>query len=426
VIELPMLILAFLVLLVFGVPIAFAILVPSLLYFVVNDLPLTAALSRMAGTLNSFTIMAVPFFVLAGQIMNRCGLTERLVGFSLALVGHLRGGLAQVNVMASLIFSGMSGSAVADAGGLGSVLIPAMEKDGYRRSFASALTAASCTIGPLVPPSIPMVIYGVIAEVSIGRLFLAGAFPGFLLAALMMVMLRFMPATAAVPRYPRATLRQIGQRSSAGVLALLMPVIILGGIIFGIFTPTEAAAAATIYGIVVGILILRTMKLEGLRQALLEGMLISGGVLFIVAAAGVLAWIIAREGLLIDLVLIVEAWNLTPLQLLLIISLLLLVVGMVIEPLSILVVLTPLLHPLTMQLGIDPVHFGVVMVFNLMIGLVTPPMGLALYVVSDISRLPVERIVRDVMPFYLPMLAALLIVILFPELVLFLPNLVFG
>lgn len=425
-IELPVLLVGFLLLLMLGIPIAYALLVPSLLYFFVNDLPLSAALSRMAGTLNSFTIMAVPFFVLAGQIMNRCGLTERLIGFAQALVGHMRGGLAQVNVTASLIFSGMSGSAVADAGGLGSVLIPAMEKDGYTRSFASALTAASCTIGPLVPPSIPMVIYGVIAEVSIGRLFLAGAFPGILLAVLMMVMLRFMPATASVPTYRRATLREVGKRSGTGVMALLMPVIILGGIIFGIFTPTEAAAAATIYGIVVGMFILRTMKLPSLSHALLDGMLISGGVLFIVSVAGVLGWIIAREGLLIDLVLIVENWQLTALQLLLAISLMLLIIGMIIEPLSVLVVLTPLLHPLTMQLGIDPVHFGVVMVFNLMIGLVTPPMGLALYVVSDISRIPLQTIVKDVVPFYFPMLLALLIVICFPELVLYLPNLVFG
>lgn len=424
--ELPVLIIGFLVMLVAGIPIGYALLVPSLLYFITNDVPLSAALSRMAGTLNSFTIMAVPFFVLAGQIMNRCGLTERLVGFAQCLVGHLRGGLAQVNVMASLIFSGMSGSAVADAGGLGSVLIPAMERDGYKRSFASALTAASCTIGPLVPPSIPMVLYGVIAEVSIGRLFLAGAFPGLLLAVLMMVMLRFMPTTAEVPTYPRATMRQIAAQSGSGLLAVLMPVIILGGILFGIFTPTEAAAVATIYGVVVGVLVLRSMRLPGLGHALLDGMMISGGILFIVAAAGVLGWIIAREGLLLDLVDLVRSLQLSQLQLLLVISALLLVIGTVIEPLSILVVLTPLLHPLTMQIGIDPVHFGVVLVFNLMIGLVTPPMGLALYVVSDISRLPIERIMRDIMPFYLPMLVTLLIVIVFPQTVLFLPNLVFG
>jgi tripartite ATP-independent transporter DctM subunit len=424
--ELPVLLLGFLVLLVCGVPIAYAILVPALLYFVTNDIPLTAALSRMAGTLNSFTIMAVPFFVLAGQIMNHCGLTERLVGFSQALVGHLRGGLAQVNVTASLIFSGMSGSAVADAGGLGSVLIPAMERDGYRRSFASALTAASCTIGPLVPPSIPMVIYGVIAEVSIGRLFLAGAFPGILLAVLMMIMLRFMPATAKVPTYPRATLGQIARQSGTGILALLMPVIILGGIIFGVFTPTEAAAMATIYGLVVGLLVLRTMSLGMLGHALLDGMLIYGGILFIVAAAGVLGWIIAREGLLIDLVLLVRGLDLSPLALLIVINVLLLIIGMVIEPLSVLVVLTPLLHPLTQQMGIDPVHFGVVMVLNLMIGLVTPPMGLALYVVSDVSRVPLVAIVRDIVPFYIPMLITLVVVTVFPELVLFLPNLMFG
>jgi tripartite ATP-independent transporter DctM subunit len=426
VIELPILVLGFLILLMIGIPIAYTLLLPGLVYFLVNDIPLTAALSRMAGTLNSFTIMAVPFFVLAGQIMNQCGLTERLVQFAKALVGHMRGGLAQVNVAASLIFSGMSGSAVADAGGLGSVLIPAMERDGYTRSFASALTAASCTIGPLVPPSIPMVLYGVIAEVSIGRLFLAGAFPGILLAVLMMVMLRFMPATARVPTYPRATMGELARQSTTGILALMMPVIILGGIIFGIFTPTEAAAVATIYGIVVGLLILRSMRPAGLGRAMLDGMLISGGILFIVAAAGVLGWIIAREGLLVDLMFLVRDLELSPLGLLIAINLLLLAIGTVIEPISVLVVLTPLLHPLTQQMGIDPVHFGVVMVMNLMIGLVTPPMGLALYVVSDISRVPIITIVKDIVPFYIPMLVTLIVVTVFPELVLFLPNLVFG
>jgi tripartite ATP-independent transporter DctM subunit len=277
-----------------------------------------------------------------------------------------------------------------------------------------------------VPPSIPFVIYGVIAEVSIGRLFLAGAFPGVLLGVLMMVMLRFMPATANVPTYPRATLREIVRQSGTGLLAVMMPVIILGGIILGIFTPTEAAAMATIYGIVVGMFLLRSMGLRDLGRAMLEGMLISGGILFIVAAAGVLGWIIAREGLLMDLVFLVQDMNLSPLMLLLVISLLLLVIGTVIEPLSVLVVLTPLLHPLTQQIGIDPVHFGVVMVFNLMIGLVTPPMGLALYVVSDVGRMPLVPIVRDIVPFFVPMLATLFVIILFPGLVLFLPNLAFG
>lgn len=409
-----------------GLPVSIAVLVPSLLYLFINEIPLSSAIGRMSGSVNSFTVMAVPFFIIAGQVMNSSGLTEKLISFTRCLVGHMRGGLAQVNVAASIIFAGMSGSAVADAGGLGSVLIGPMKKDGYTASFSAAVTAASSTIGPIIPPSIPMVIFAVIAEESVGRLFLAGAVPGFLLGLLMMVMLRFMPQTRDVKVYPRATIAEFRTHLPAGILALLMPAIILIGITVGIFTPTEAAAVAAVYATIVGGFILRGLTMQRFRGALLQSMLLSGNVLFVVAVAGVFGWILAREGVSGQLAQWLITMDLSPLMLLIVLNILLLLIGCVLEPISVLIVLTPVLVPVIGYAGIDTVHFGVIMVFNLMIGLVTPPMGLVLYVVGDVSGEKFEHVVKDILPFYLPMLLVLLLITAFPNLVLWLPDLVFN
>ncbi len=387
-----------------GLPVSIAILVPSLLYLLVNEIPLSSAIARMSGSVNSFTVMAVPFFIMAGQVMNHSGLTEKLVAFTRCLVGHLRGGLAQVNVAASIIFAGMSGSAVADAGGLGSVLIGPMKKDGYTASFSAAITAASSTIGPIIPPSIPMVIFAVIAEESVGRLFLAGAVPGFLLGLLMMVMLRFLPQTRDIKVYPRASLNEFRV----------------------LFTPTEAAAVAAVYATIVGAFILRGLTLQRFREALLQSMLLSGNVLFVVAVAGVFGWILAREGVSGQLAEWLITIDLSPLMLLIVLNILLLLIGCVLEPISVLIVLTPVFVPVIGYAGIDTVHFGVIMVFNLMIGLVTPPMGLVLYVVSDVSGERFEKVVKDILPFYLPMLFVLFLITIFPNIVLWLPDLVFN
>lgn len=413
-------------LMLIGQPVAVAILVPCLFYLYVNGIPLESAIGRMSGSVNSFTVMAVPFFIIAGQVMNSSGLTARLVDFTRCLVGHMRGGLAQVNVAGSIIFAGMSGSAVADAGGLGSVLIGPMKKDGYTGSFSAAVTAASSTVGPIIPPSIPMVIFGVIAEESIGRLFLGGAVPGLLLGLSMMVMLRFMPQTLGVRVYPRASYREVAATAPAGLLALLMPAIILVGISAGMFTPTEAAAVAVLYAAVVGGFIIRGLTLKSFGSALLDSMLLSGNVLFVVAVAGVFGWILAREGISHELAQWLVSLELSPVVLILAINVLLLIIGCVLEPISVLIVLTPVLLPVLKAAGIDIVHFGVIMVFNLMIGLVTPPMGLVLYVVSDVSGERFENVVRDILPFYLPMLAVLILISLVPALVLALPDWVFG
>ena len=302
------------------------------------------------------------------------------------------------------------------------MLIGPMKRDGDTGSFSAAVTAASSTIGPIIPPSIPMVIFGVIAEESIGRLFLAGAVPGLMLGLMMMINLRFMPQTKDVHVYPRATGREFLSTLPAGLLAILMPAIILFGISAGIFTPTEAAAVAALYATLIGLLVLRGLTVKSFGSALLQSMLLSGNVLFVVAVAGVFGWILAREGVSGDLADWLVSLNLSPLVLLLAVNVLLLIIGCVLEPISVLIVLTPVLIPVMDAAGIDTVHFGVLMVFNLMIGLVTPPMGLVLYVVSDVSNEKFEMVVKDILPFYIPMLATLLLITFFPEIVLSLPN----
>ncbi|NOI23811.1 TRAP transporter large permease [Vibrio mediterranei] len=414
------------VLMVLGIPISFAIILPSIAYMYFNGIPIESAVNRLSGSLNSFTIMAVPFFIIAGQLMNCSGLTSHLIAFTKSLVGHMRGGLAQVNIGASIIFAGMSGSAVADAGGLGSVLIKPMEKDGYSRSFSSAVTAASSTIGPIIPPSIPMVIYGVIAEESIGRLFLAGAVPGVVLGILMMVMLRFMPQTKNVKVYEKSSLAEVSKHARKGIFGLLMPVIVIGGVTGGIFTPTEAAAIAAIYALFIGFLFNKGLNTNKVKGALVDSMILSANVLFIVAAAGIFGWLLARSGATGEIALWIDSLGVSNLQLLLLINVIALLMGCVLEPISILIILTPVLLPIVSAAGIDPVHFGVVLVFNLMIGLVTPPMGLVLYVVSDIGRTSLESVVKDILPFFVPMLLVLLLITAFPAITLALPDYVFG
>ena len=259
--TLGIMIIAFIFLLILGIPVAYSLSISSFLYLFLAGIPITTLITRMVGSLNSFTLMAVPFFILAGQLMSTCGLTSKLVKFVRTLVGHFKGGLAQVNIVASIVFAGMSGAALADAGGLGSVLIPAMEEDGYDVSFAAAVTAASSIIGPIIPPSIPVVLYGVIAEISIARLFLGGVIPGLLMGLTMMALVRIQDIKYSFPRYERSSFAEFKKHAGAGIIAILMPIIIIGGIMIGYFTPTEAAVVATIYALVVGGLILKGYNL---------------------------------------------------------------------------------------------------------------------------------------------------------------------
>jgi len=409
-----------------GMPIAFTLGVATLIFLFRADMPLVVIPQRMVGGIDSFPLLAVPFFILAANLMNSAGITERLFTFARAIVGRVRGGLAHVNILASLIFSGMSGSAVADAGGLGSMEIKAMRQAGYKPAYAAAITAASCVIGPMVPPSIPMVIYGVLADASVGRLFLGGVVPGLVTAGALMAMIALtargkeLPLAEAVP--PREAITA-GRRA---VLPLLTPVIIIGGILFGVFSPTEASAIACLYALFLGRFFYRELGNANIWQVLLQSARTTASICLIVATATVFAWLLTTlkvpqmaAGFLVSL-------TSDPTMLLLLISLAVFVIGFFLEGLAVMILVVPVMQPTLMSVGIDPIHFGVVLVFNLMIGLMTPPMGVGLFVVSSVSNVKMEAITREVIPMLIPLVLVLLALILFPGLVTALPDMVLG
>jgi tripartite ATP-independent transporter DctM subunit len=415
-----------LAILMLGMPIAFTLGVASLVYMGWAGMPLVVVPQRMVGGVDSFPLLAVPFFILAGNLMNSTGVTDRIFNFAHAFVGHVRGGLAHVNVIASIIFSGMSGSAVADAGGLGAMEIKAMHEAGYRRAFAGAVTVASCIIGPLIPPSIPMVIYGVLADASVGRLFLGGVVPGLMTGGALMLMIAFLARRQNFPVEPPMTGAEKTLAARRAVLPLLTPVIIIGGVVAGVFSPTEAAVIASLYAFVLGKFVYRELSWRGFWRVLAASGRTTATIGLIIATASVFAWILAS----LQAPQKAAAWltGLTrdPLILMLIVNAAVFVAGFFLEGLAIMILVVPVMTPTMAALGIDPVHFGVVLVFNLMIGLMTPPMGVGLFVVSNVGRIRVEDLVREVLPFLAPLLVVLLLLILFPPLVTFLPDLLLG
>jgi tripartite ATP-independent transporter DctM subunit len=386
---------------------------------------MVSAPQRLIGGIDSFPLLAVPCFILAGVAMNSGGVTDRIYGFAKALVGHFTGGLAHVNVLGSLIFSGMSGSAIADAGGLGVLEIKAMKEDGFPVEYAGALTCASCIIGPLVPPSIPMVIYGVIANASVGSLFLAGIIPGFLTAGALMIQCYFWARKRNMPRHPRASLRELWAAFRRASLALVTPLIIMGGIFGGIFTPTEAAAVAALYSLALGLFIYREMSWRDLPRIFKESVSTSAVVGLIVAGASLFGWVLAREQVPQKVAAGFLNISQDPLVILGIINLLLLFLGCIMEGLAIMILLVPVLLPVTQAVGIDPVHFGVIVVMNLMIGILTPPFGVALFVVAKVGNIPFHVLARAILPFLGPLLVVQVIVTYWPSLILYLPRLFF-
>lgn len=408
-----------------GMPIAFTLAVATLLYLVVNGMPLVIIAQRMVGGIDSFPLLAVPFFILAANLMNGSGITDRLFHFAHLLVGRVRGGLAHVNVVASVIFSGMSGSAVADAGGLGAMEIRVMREAGYKPAYAAAVTVASCIIGPMIPPSIPMVIYGVLADASIGRLFLGGVIPGLMTAGSLMLMIALtarskgLPVTEGIPR-SEALLT-----TRRAMLPLLTPVIIIGGITMGVFSPTEASAIACVYALVLGVFY-RELNAQRIWTVLQETSRTTASICLIVSAATVFAWLLTALQVPQHAATFLIGLTTDPLQLLLIINLAIFVIGFFIEGLAVMILVVPVMQPTLVAVGIDPIHFGVVLVFNLMIGLMTPPMGVGLFVVSSVSGLRVEEIAREVFPMLIPLVVVLLLLIFFPGLVTALPDLVLG
>ncbi len=414
----------FVALLAIGVPIIFVLGVSGLVYVYLADLPLVLMPQRLFVGLNSFLVLSVPLFILAGNIMNASGITERIVAFSNLLVGRVRGGLAYVTLVALDFFSGITGAGSADTSAIGSIMIPAMRDQGYRVEYAVAITAAGATVGPIIPPSIAFVIYGAMADVSIAGLFLAGFIPGVMFTLAMCLVVWRQARTHSFPvreiHFSPGEFVQVFIKAFPG---LMMPAIILGGILGGIFTPTEAAAAGVLYALLVGFFVYRELTLAQLWPILRDTGIMSGGIMLIVANASLFSWILAAEQVPQMVAGAISAVTREPWLVLLLINLLLLFVGCIMETLAAIIILTPVLLPLVKGLGIDPLHFGVIVVVNLSIGLATPPVGVNLFVAGGIAKISLEQISRAVWPFVLATLIPLAITTYWPGMVLFVPRL---
>ncbi len=418
-------ILLLLVLMVIGVPVALALALSSLAFVITNGMPPIIVLANMVNGINSFPLIAVPFFILAGNLMNSAGITTRIFAFARASVGWMHGGLGHVNVGASVIFAGMSGAAVADAGGLGNIEIKAMRDAGYDTDFAVGITAASSTIGPIIPPSLPLVIYGVIADTSIGQLFTAGIVPGLMMAISLMIMVAFYAKRRHYPRDQEFSVRRFGTTFVGAFLPLMTPVIIIGGIMFGFFTPTEAAIAAVVYSLILGLVVYRTLDWKKLMRVSMDTVETTAAVMLIVAASSVFAWILTANQVAVTFSGLMLSITQNHVALMLIITVIVLIIGCFMETIAAITILTPVLLPVAVSLGIDPVHFGIIMILNLMIGLLTPPIGMVLYVLSKVAGVPFERCVAATAPFLIPLVVVLLLLTFIPELTLWLPTLLY-
>jgi TRAP-type C4-dicarboxylate transport system permease large subunit len=456
----------FLLLMSGGIPVAIAMAGSSLLYILFSgNLPPFAVVHRMIGGIDSFPLLAVPFFILAGNLMNNAGITNRIYNYALALVGWLRGGLGHVNVVGSMVFAGMSGTAIADAAGLGTIEIKAMRDHGYSKEFAVGVTAASATVGPIIPPSLPFVIYAMMANVSVGALFLAGLLPGILMGLLMMLTVawfahrnkwggdikfsstRFGKAlieTAVVAAWPLSMwwlVKDVGLPAQVtvitglvvlfaadryfrfqAVLPIMTPVLLIGGMTAGVFTPTEGAIAASVWALFLGIFWYRTMTWRSFVKISLDSVETTATVMFIVAAASIFGWMLTATGVTAAISQWVLGVTKEPWLFLLMANALMLFVGCFLEPTAAITILVPILVPIAQQLGIDLVHFGLIMVLNLMIGLLHPPMGMVLFVLARVAQLSVERTTMAILPWLVPLLATLLLLTYVPAISLWLPR----
>jgi len=452
-----------------GIPVAIAMAGAALIYLlVVPGSPPFVVIHRMVSGIDSFPLLAVPFFILAGNLMNNAGITNRIYNYALSLVGWLKGGLGHVNVVGSVVFAGMSGTAIADAAGLGTIEIKAMKDHGYDTEFAVGVTAASATLGPIIPPSLPFVIYGMMANVSVGALFLAGILPGVLMALLMMLtvayfahknnwgsdytfqwplVIKALGETAMVVGWPLAVWWLVQHQglppqptvlgalvvlfvadkvfNFQAVLPIMTPVLLIGGMTTGVFTPTEGAIAACVWALVLGFLWYRTLNFKMFVKVCLDTVETTATVLFIVAAASIFGWMLTATGVTTAISEWVLGFTSEPWMFLLLANLLMLFVGCFLEPTAAITILVPILVPICQQLGIDLVHFGLVMVLNLMIGLLHPPMGMVLFVLARVAKLSVERTTVAILPWLFPLLGSLVVITYVPSLVLWLPKMVY-
>ncbi len=413
------------VLLICGAPVAVALGASSLIFILMDGMPSMVVLHNMVNGVNSFPLIAVPFFIMAGHLMNTAGITTKIFAFARAGVGWMNGGLGHVNVGASVIFAGMSGAAVADAGGLGNIEIKAMKEAGYDTDFSVGITAASSTIGPIIPPSLPLVVYGVIADTSIGQLFAAGLIPGLIMALSLMVMVSFYARIRKYPRDERFNLRRFVVAFGHAILPLFTPIIIVGGILTGVFTPTEAAIAAVAYSLILGIVVYRTLSLRHIMQVSQDTVETTASIMMIVAASSIFAWILTANQVAQQFATALLGFTQDKTAILLIIMLIVLVVGCFMETIAAITILTPVLLPVAVQFGIDPVHFGIILILNLMIGLLTPPVGMVLYVLAKVSDVPFERCVMATAPFLIPLVIVLLMLTFIPAISMWLPTLLY-
>ncbi|MCP8884126.1 TRAP transporter large permease [Devosia sp. XJ19-1] len=409
----------------FGLPMGLAMISGSILYLLMRGQDMGIAAEQfLNGMYSNYIMLAVPLFILAAEIMNSGSLSDRLLKWCDALVGRFRGGLAQVNVLQSIVFAGMSGSAVADAAGSGKMMQHMMTKDGkYTPSYAAALTAATAVIGPIIPPSIPMVLYALVADTSIGYLFLGGVVPGLLMSGFLMVQIGVTARLKKFPVEPPVPLRQLPRMTWEALPVLMMPVVLMWGIYGGVTTPTEAAAVAAAYALVVSIVVYRSVRARDFYRSLLLSAKTTASIGMLIAGALVFNYVVTIENIPRSLSLLLLSWDLDPLMFLIIVNVILLVLGCVLEGTTILLVIVPVLIPTAQALGIDLVHFGVVVVVNIMLGLITPPYGLLLFIMTRISGSPMKALISDVMPFLIGLLLALALFTFVPETVLWLPKL---
>lgn len=416
------------ILMALRVPVVFALLLSCFTYVAfLNHIPMVILAHRMVGSLETFPLLALPLYILAADIMNSGKISEEMFRFARSLVGHIRGGLGHVNIVASLIFAGMSGSITADTAGLGKIEIPMMTNAGYSREFSVAVTGASSIIGPIMPPSIQMILYGMIAEQSVGRLFVGGAIPGLLMGLAMMVAVYYLADRYNFPKdEKRAPLKEVWSAFKNSFFALLTPAIILGGIIFGIFTPTEAAVVAVVYALFISFFIYHTLTVKQLLPMLVGSAVTSGMILVIMGAAAVFGWIITMENVPILIRNLIMHATTHQWVVLLILNAVFLIAGCFFDICAIILVFTPMILPVLKAFHIDMVHWGVVEVLNVCIGFLTPPFGVGLFVLSDLSGMTVAQVTRSVLPFLIPLLVSLALITYIPELVLWLPRVVFG
>lgn len=418
-----LLFLSFFLLLFLRFPIAFALGISTIAYLLVEGYPLVTLPLKMYSGIDVFVLLSIPGFILAGNLMNGCGMTDRIIRFSNNLLGHIRGGLSLANIGASMVFSGISGTAISDTASIGSVMIPAMKKEGYSADFSCAVTAASSTIGPIIPPSLPMIIAGSLTGISIGKLFLAGAVPGLLLAVGLAVVSYSISIRMNHPKQPKATWAQRGSSFIDAFWALFMTFLILFGIIGGVFTPTEASVVAVLYALLIGAFFYQTLTWKKVASVMINSAGTTASLMLLVGFANLFGWILIIEQVPQNMAELLLAITQNKFLLLLLINILLIIVGSFMETIAALLIVYPILLNVAVSVGIDPVQFSVIAVLNLIIGLNTPPVGVCLFVASGIGKVSVDKVAKAGFPFLLVSLLVLLLVTYIPELSLFLPGL---